>query len=74
MKHALEDAKESKDEARRLKKELDEAKDNISKSKDHSQRLDKRFRKVIAKLSGNLFSFPCRKTFLSQMIFEPNTD
>ena len=63
MKRALEDAKAAKDEAKRLKKELDEARDNLSKSKDHSLRLGKRFREVIAKLSGNLFSFPCRKPF-----------
>ena len=56
-KRALEDAKVSKDEAKRLKKELDEAKDDLSKSKEHSQKLDRRFREVISKLSGNFSLF-----------------
>ena len=56
-KHALEDARAAKDEAKLLKKELDEAKDDLKKSKEHSQRLDKRFREVIEKLSGNSFAF-----------------
>ena len=56
-KRALEDAKAAKDEAKRLKKELDEANDDLSKSKEHSQKLDKRFREVIAKLFGTLSSF-----------------
>ena len=63
MKRALEDAQAAKDEAKRLKKELDEAKDDLAKSKDHSQRLDNRFREVLGKLSGNFFSFSCRKLF-----------
>ena len=58
-KRALEDAKAAKDEAKRLKKELDEAKDDLSKSKEHSQKLDKRFREVIGKLSGNFSSSSC---------------
>ena len=63
---ALKDAQAAKDEAKRLKKELDEAKDDLAKSKEHSQRLDNRFREVLEKLSGNPFSFPCRKLFLSK--------
>ena len=63
-KRALEDAKAAKDEAKRLKKELDEAKDDLSKSKEHSQKLDKRFREVIGKLSGNFSSSSRRKSFL----------
>ena len=54
-KRALEDAQAAKDEAKHLKKELDEAKDDLAKSKEHSQRLDNRFREVIGKLSGNSF-------------------
>ena len=57
-KRALEDAKTAKDAAKRLKKELDEAKDDLSKSKEHSQKLDKRFREVIGKLSGNFPLLP----------------
>ena len=72
-KRALEDAKAAKDEAKRLKKELDEAADNLAKSKEHSQKLDKRFREVIAKLSGN-FSLFLVENLLSQIIFDPNTD
>ena len=52
---ALKDAQAAKDEGKRLKKELDEAKDDLAKSKEHSQRLDNRFREVIGKLSGNSF-------------------
>ena len=62
-KRALEDAKSAKDEAKRLKKELDEAKDDLSKSKEHSQKLDKRFREVIGKLSGNFSSSSCWNFF-----------
>ena len=63
-KRALEDAKAAKDEAKRLKKELDEAMDNLSKSKEHSQKLDKCFREVIGKLSGN-FSLLLVENFFS---------
>ena len=66
-KRALEEAKVSKDEAKCLKKELDEVKDDLSKSKEHSQKLDRRFREVIAKLSGN-FSLFFVENLLSQII------
>ena len=52
-KRAIDEAKVAKDEAKRLKKELDESADNLAKSKEHSQRLDKHFREVVGKLSGN---------------------
>ena len=63
MRRALEDAQVAKDEAKCLKKELDEAKDDLAKSKEHSQRLDNRFREVLGKLSGNPFFFRCQKLF-----------
>ena len=63
MKRALKDAKAAKDEVKRLKKELDEAKDDLSKSKEHSQKLDKRFREVIGKLSGNFPLLPVEDLF-----------
>ena len=62
-KRALEDAKAAKDEAKCLKKELDEAADNLAKSKEHSQKLDKRFWEVIAKLSGNFPLLPVENLF-----------
>ena len=49
--------KVAKDEAKRLKKELDESADNLAESKEHSQKLDKRFREVVGKLSGNFSYF-----------------
>ena len=52
-KRAIDEAKVAKDEAKRLKKELDGSADNLAKSKEHSQRLDKCFREVVGKLSGN---------------------
>ena len=52
-KRAIDEAKVAKDEAKRLKKELDESADNLAKSKEHSQKIDKRFREVVGKLSGN---------------------
>ena len=52
-KRAIDEAKVAKDEARRLKKELDESVDNLAKSKEHSQKIDKCFREVVGKLSGN---------------------
>ena len=62
-KRALEDAKAAKDEAKRLKKELDEAADNLAKSKEHSQKLDKRFPERSSQSCLVIFLFSSSKTF-----------
>ena len=56
LERALDETKEAKDEAKRLKKELDESAVNLEQSKEHSLKVENRFREVVGKLSGNLLS------------------
>ena len=50
---ALNEAKEAKDEAKCLRRELDESSASLEKSKEYSQKVEQRFRGVVERLSGN---------------------
>ena len=50
---ALNEAKEAKDEAKCLRKELDDSRASLEKSKEYSQKVEQCFRGFVENLSGN---------------------